>query len=37
LSAELIGIRFIDFARPRLMTPDEREELLEAVFAASGW
>lgn len=37
LSTELIGIRFVDFARPRLMTPEERVELLEAVFAASGW
>ena len=37
LSTELIGIRFVDFARPRLMTSEERIELLEAVFAASGW
>lgn len=37
LSTELIGIRFIDFARPRLMTAEERVELLEAVFAASDW
>ena len=37
LSTELIGIRFVDFARPRLMTPDERQELLESVFAASLW
>lgn len=37
LSTELIGIRFVDFARPRLMTAEERIELLEAVFAASGW
>ena len=37
LSTELIGIRFVDFARPRLMTPEERQELLESVFAASLW
>lgn len=37
LSTELIGIRFVDYARPRLMTSEERVELLQAVFAASGW
>ncbi len=37
ISTELIGIRFVDFARPRLMTADEREELLRSVFNASGW
>jgi len=37
ISTELIGIRFVDFARPRIMTPEEREELLRAVFQASGW
>ena len=37
LSTELIGIRFVDFARPRLMTAEERIDLLEPVFAASGW
>ncbi len=37
LSTELIGIRFIDYARPRLMTSEERVELLQAVYAASGW
>jgi poly-gamma-glutamate synthesis protein (capsule biosynthesis protein) len=37
LSTELIGIRFVDYARPRLMTSAERVELLQAVFAASGW
>ncbi|HWQ83401.1 MAG TPA: CapA family protein [Anaerolineales bacterium] len=37
LSTELIGIYFVDYARPRLMTAEERVELLEAVFKASGW
>jgi hypothetical protein len=37
LGAELIGIRFVDFARPRLMTPEERTQLLNSVFEASGW
>jgi poly-gamma-glutamate synthesis protein (capsule biosynthesis protein) len=37
LSTELIGIRFVDFARPRLMTPEERQELLSSVFDASLW
>ena len=37
VSIELIGIRFIDYARPRLMTAEERVELLQAVYAASGW
>jgi poly-gamma-glutamate synthesis protein (capsule biosynthesis protein) len=37
ISTELIGILFVDFARPRLMTPQEREVLLKSVFSASGW
>jgi hypothetical protein len=37
ISTELITIRFVDFAQPRLMTPDERQHLLETVFKASGW
>jgi hypothetical protein len=37
ISTELIGILFVDFARPRLMTPEEREVLLQSVFTASGW
>ncbi len=37
ISTELIGILFVDFARPRLMTPEEREVLLRSVFTASGW
>jgi poly-gamma-glutamate synthesis protein (capsule biosynthesis protein) len=37
LSTELIPIRFVDFARSRLMGPGERQELLDKVFQASGW
>jgi hypothetical protein len=34
---ELLTIVFEDYARPRLMTPEEREVLLSKVFSASGW
>jgi poly-gamma-glutamate synthesis protein (capsule biosynthesis protein) len=37
ISTELITIYFIDYARARLMTPQERANLLRAVFSASGW
>ena len=37
LGVELLTIQFVDYARPRPMTPAEREALLRAVFAASGW
>lgn len=37
ISTELITIHFVDFARPRLMTPVERERFLEIIFKASGW
>jgi hypothetical protein len=37
LGAELITIRFVDFARPRFMTAGERADLLAAAFAASVW
>jgi hypothetical protein len=37
IGTELLTIRFVDYARPRLMTPDERAELLDKVFTASGW
>ena len=37
ISTELITIHFVDFARPRLMTPDERERFLNIIFTASGW
>ncbi len=37
IGTNLITIQFIDMARPRLMTEDERTELLQDVFFASGW
>lgn len=37
IGTELIGIRFVDFARPRIMTLEERKQLLTSVFEASGW
>ncbi len=37
IGVELLPIVFVDYARPRPMTPEESDELLEAVFSASGW
>ncbi len=37
INTELITIMFMDMARPRLMTVDERKEVLTTVFLASGW
>ncbi len=37
ISTELITILFEDLARARLMTPEEREDLLQTVFTAGGW
>ena len=37
LGVEPPGILFIDFARPRPMTRQERTVLLRSVFEASGW
>ncbi len=37
ISTELITIRFVDFAKPRLMTPEERAHFLDIIFNASGW
>ncbi|MCX8023793.1 MAG: CapA family protein [Thermanaerothrix sp.] len=37
LGVDLITIILEDYAQPRLMTSIEREELLQAVFAASDW
>lgn len=37
ISTELVTIQFVDMARPRLMTIEEREYLLKDVFYASGW
>ena len=37
VSTELLTAILEDYSRPRPMTVEEREELLAAVFAASGW
>lgn len=37
INTRLITIKFIDYARTRFMTPEERNELLAKVFKASGW
>ncbi|RJQ39197.1 MAG: hypothetical protein C4545_10905 [Anaerolineaceae bacterium] len=37
ISTDLITIMFVDMARPRLMHADERQDLLETIFTASGW
>jgi len=37
ISTELITIHFVDYARPRLMTLDERVHFLELMFSASDW
>jgi poly-gamma-glutamate synthesis protein (capsule biosynthesis protein) len=37
ISTELITIRFVDMARPRLMTPEERTNFLKLIFQTGGW
>jgi hypothetical protein len=37
INTELVSIMFIDMARARLMTAEERETLLKEVFFASKW
>lgn len=37
LGVELLPIMFVDYARPRPMNESERQDLLRAVFNASGW
>ena len=37
IGTELLGIRFVDYARARPMTVEERQELLQSVFEASLW
>jgi hypothetical protein len=37
IATELIPIKFVDWARPRLMTDEEREVFLQKIFTASGW
>ncbi len=37
ISTELLTAMLEEYARPRPMTEEERRQLLEALFAASGW
>ena len=37
ISTELITIQFVDFAKPRFMTVEEREAFLSVIFDASIW
>lgn len=37
ISTELITAMLEDYARPRLMKPEERKTFLETMFEASGW
>jgi poly-gamma-glutamate synthesis protein (capsule biosynthesis protein) len=37
VGTELITIMFVDNARARIMTPEERQDLLTTIFKASGW
>ena len=37
ISTELIVITFVDYARPRYATEEERTDLLNKVFVGSGW
>ncbi len=37
LGTDLLTMTFVDFAKPRPMTSDERAILLNKVFSASGW
>jgi len=37
ISTQLLTAIFVDYARPRAMNNAERNELLKAVFSASGW
>ena len=37
VGTELLPILFVDYARPRPMTPGEQDDLLRTVFRASGW
>jgi poly-gamma-glutamate synthesis protein (capsule biosynthesis protein) len=37
ISTEVLTAILEDYARPRPMTPEERETLLRTAFTASGW
>ncbi|MGB9879350.1 MAG: hypothetical protein ACPLRM_01185, partial [Anaerolineae bacterium] len=37
IATELLTFMLEDYSQPRPMTTEERKELLQAVFKASGW
>jgi len=37
ISTELLSVYFVDLARSRPMTPQERTDFLKEIFTASGW
>ncbi|MCW5878916.1 MAG: CapA family protein [Anaerolineales bacterium] len=37
INTEVFTIQFVDFAKPRLMTPEERAVFLDIIFNASRW
>jgi hypothetical protein len=37
ISTELFPIQFVDYARTRYMTPEEKETFLNIIYNASGW
>jgi hypothetical protein len=37
VNSRLVPLQFIDNARPRLMTPDEKTDFLDLVFSSSVW
>jgi hypothetical protein len=37
IATEVLTYMLEDYSQPRPMTPEERQELLQALFAASGW
>ena len=37
ISTELFTIQFVDYAKPRFMTPEERADFLSLIFRASRW
>lgn len=37
ISTELAPLEFVDYARTRYMTPDEKDRFLSLIFRASGW
>jgi hypothetical protein len=37
ISTDLVPLEFVDYARTRFMTPEEKERFLNIIFSASGW